>query len=275
MYRVYTLFETWRLQIITCLTFGILSVSGNSQQISPFQAPVANPLEARVGSIVAVDAEKLRLDIGASITFHEICKDTSSGWLTLGADFMTYTRLRSENNFKFPVETSDYFFGVNAQYRLADTAVQFRARIAHISSHLVDGYANSSGIFDKQLPFVYSREFLEVSAAYSFDWIRPYITLTALWATQPRSVDRLIPEFGVDIRYDLGKGYSIYGGYDCKYAGIYGVWVTSQAAQLGVFAKILREHGLLLSVYSMSGRSMHGMFFNQSEQYWGIGFQIM
>ncbi|MCX6139450.1 MAG: DUF1207 domain-containing protein [Candidatus Kapabacteria bacterium] len=241
----------------------------------PFPAPIANPLEARIGLIVQPAVKRLRLDIGASVDIDELFRDSTRGWMRLGADFMTYTRLRSDGNFKFPVETSDYYFGVNATWQAPQSPLQIRLRIAHISSHLVDGSADANGTFVERKPFVYSREFAELLVGWTFGALRPYAGVTYVWARQPHTPDPFIPQAGIDIRLPLSKSFQLRGGYDWKLIGISGTYVTAQAAQLGVFAELWDGRGLMLSAYGYNGRSMHGMYFDTADSYLGVGFQIV
>jgi len=260
------------------LTAGVMLVTAHSLQAAddtPFPAPIANPLEARIGLIIQPAVKRLRLDIGASVDIAEIFRDSSSGWMRMGADFMTYTRLRSDGNFKFPVETSDYYFGINGSWQAPQSPLQLRLRIAHISSHLVDGMADTSGTFVGRKPFVYSREFAELLVGWTIGYVRPYAGATFVWARQPRSSDPIIPQAGFDIRVPITETLQLRGGYDWKLIGINGTYVTAQAAQLGVFADIWNGRGLLLSAYGYNGRSMHGMFFDTADSYIGVGFQVV
>ncbi|MDP4199796.1 MAG: hypothetical protein Q8922_07755 [Bacteroidota bacterium] len=73
----------------------------------------------------------------------------------LGLEGEAWSRLRLLSDFRFPVETVDYFFGAFLLW--GDGISNWRARISHISSHDVDGkdtvVAGSSS--------KYSREFVE------------------------------------------------------------------------------------------------------------------
>ena len=105
--------------------------------IQPF---TAHFLEPKAGFQYLFDLEKVRIDIGTS---HDIIQwKAEDESFSFGADFFTYTRARSENNFKFPVETVDYLFGVNGSYKSKSDLSEWGARLrfSHISAHLVDGY---------------------------------------------------------------------------------------------------------------------------------------
>jgi hypothetical protein len=261
--------------LATAFSVVAMNAAATAADDTPFPAPIANPLEARIGTMVQPAEKHLRLDIGASVDVAELARDSVTGWIRLGADFMTYTRLRSEGNFKFPVETSDYYFGVNGSWRLPESPLSLRLRIAHISSHLVDGLADSTGTFTGTKPFVYSREFAELLVGWEVGVLRPYAGLTYVWARQPRSADPFIPQAGVDVRLPLGSIYELRGGYDWKMIGINGTYATAQAAQVGVFAAFWNGRGVMLSAYGYNGRSMHGMFFTETDAYLGVGFQVV
>ena len=196
--------------------------------------------------------------------------------MKLGVDFMTYTRLRSEHNLKFPVETIDYWFGVRAEYAPTPT-LSLRLRAAHISAHLVDGLVDTSAAFSDKKPFVYSREFLEALAVYAIHTgVHVYAGATVVTSTQPRRADRIIPQAGLDVRVPLVRDLSLRGGYDWRLVGVDGTYVTAQAAQLGVFWNTMGDgRGLLVALHGYNGRSMHGMFYDQADSYLGIGLQVI
>ena len=83
--------------------------------IQPF---TANFIEPRAGTMFGLDENKIRLDIGLSKDILQLFSGKET--ISFGADLFTYTRLRSENDFKFPVETIDYLFGINAGYKKDD-----------------------------------------------------------------------------------------------------------------------------------------------------------
>lgn len=239
-----------------------------------FRPLTANPFEGRVGTMYQIDDNKLRLDIGNSIDLFRLADKV---WV--GADFYTYTRLRSEGNFKFPVETSDYFFGVNVstmplQLGSFPHPIAFRLRLAHISSHLVDGLADKSGTL-RPLPFVYSREFADFTAALSMRWWRPYVGINYIWATQPRTPDRIIPSLGFDFEHPIAKKIYIHGGIDCKAVGVNGLYEGQISGQTGFLFYNDNSTATAINAYWFSGRSIHGMFFTQRDEYLAVGFQIM
>lgn len=271
MHRFHPLFKAWYYSLIGLTAATVVTAETGT----PFPAPVANPLEGRIGVMVQVDDKRLRLDIGASLDIQEVFRDSSRGALRLGADFFTFTRLRSDGNFKFPVETSDFYFGLNATYAVPDSTWQARLRVAHISSHLVDGMANDSGVFTPRKPYVYSREFAELLVGYSFGAFRPYAGLTYVWSRLPHETDPIIPQAGIDVNVPLGGALHFRAGYDFKLFGVNGAYAGENAAQAGVWVDMWRGRGLMLSVYGYDGRSMHGLFIDQHDSYIGIGLQVV
>ena len=262
-----------RLQL--CLSIALLACVSHAtaHTNAPFTSPIANPYEARIGSMYQVEPQKLRLDIGTQL---EVLSgtgfDTATSW-SAGVGFQTWTRLRAETNFKFPVETVDYWFGVHGMYGSA-TSWHVRARIAHISSHLVDGLANRTGVLSPT-PFVFSREFVELLGGYSFGVLRPYAGTTVVWSSIPDAPNSWIPQGGVDIRMSINSDWTLAGGYDVKLVGILGTYSAVHAAQLGIQRDLMHETALWLGLYGYHGRSMHGMFYTGHDSYVSLGFQIL
>jgi hypothetical protein len=108
-----------RILLLTVVFSGILTAQKvelfpGDLNIQPF---TSNFLEPRMGVFFQSGKNDLRLDIGAS---KDIARFTgNNGTLfSIGADFFTYTRLRGEADFHFPVDAVDYLFGLNAGYKI-------------------------------------------------------------------------------------------------------------------------------------------------------------
>ncbi len=255
------------IMLLCCALQGIAQ-----QSPVPFVAPVANPFEARIGSMYQVGAQKLRLDIGTQLELIDGRNvDQRSQW-SAGVGFQTWTRLRSEANFKFPVETVDYWFGVHGMYAL-DSSWQVRLRVAHISSHLADGLADSSAtLHPKQ--FVYSREFAEALIGYPIGPLRPYAGLTLVWATKPDDPSSVVPQAGIDVREQLTSDWWLIGGYDVRLVGLSRIYTANHAAQLGLLYQTSPNKGIWMGLYGYHGKSMHGMFYRGQDSYLACGFQV-
>ena len=276
MHYLHSFLKTRRVSFLAHLAFVVTACAAAIAGDAQFRAPTASIYEARIATIIQPAPKKLRLDIGASVDLFHIRIDSTRPSMCIGADFMTYTRLRSEHNLKFPVETIDYWFGVHAAYSLSND-IALRLRVAHISSHFVDGLADTAATFSVRNPFVYSREFVEVLASYAVTpFLRAYAGGTVITSAQPSRADRIIPQAGVDADIPVDDNLSIRGGYDWRLIGIEGAYVTAQAAQFGVFWNTNDAgSGIMFSVHGYNGRSMHGMFFDEAESYFGFGIQIV
>lgn len=266
-----------RVNILIIIAFFLFLCceSGRAENYLLFRPLTANIFEPRIGSFYQFSDNKLRLDIGASYDIASIYKSDNSEY-RLGADFFTYTRLRSENNFKFPVETSDYFFGINQSGRTIAFENEFfyRIRLAHISSHLVDGYARDS-VFHKS-PFVYSREFFTISLAKELiDGFRIYLTLEYVFSKQPDDANPIITSYGIDFNKKLSEYLSFIIAYDFKLLGFDSVYSGVHNAQLGILAKVNSFAGVFAGFYGYSGKSMHGLFYSENDEYIGLGFQVV
>jgi len=71
----------------------------------------ASIIEAKNGVTKFLDSKYLTLNIGVS--FDLIGLKAKKNTFSFGIDFFTFSNLRSEDNFKFPVDAIDYLFGIN------------------------------------------------------------------------------------------------------------------------------------------------------------------
>lgn len=231
----------------------------------------AATLEARVGSMYQFGDDKLRLDIGNSLDLTSVYLGEHTE-LRSGADFFTYTRLRSEGRFKFPVETTDFYFGINFsikhQYSPESNVLSGRLRVAHISSHISDGYNGD------QEPFVYSREFIDATAAYQIGALRVYAGANILFSSIPDNFGEVSPQLGFDVSQPLSPQWTLTGGYDFRLVNISGATTAVHAAQAGIKLGERYGRGIVLSAYAYSGKSLHGMFYDLTDSYMGVGFQV-
>jgi len=242
--------------------------------IQPF---TAHFLEPKTGFQYLFDLEKVRIDIGTSHDIiHWKAEDES---FSFGADFFTYTRARSEDNFKFPVETVDYLFGVNGSYKRKNQQSEWGARLrfSHISAHLVDGYFDieSQSWLDEREPFVYSREFFEIIAYYKFYGIRLYGGLTYNIHIVPDEIKKGILQAGFDyyatqIRTSL---FIPFVAYDFKLTGI-DEYSGNNVITMGIKFGQPESRGFSILASYFSGKSVHGEFYDLNESYATIGINL-
>jgi hypothetical protein len=243
--------------------------------IQPF---TANFLEPRAGFSYIIDESNLRLDIGTTtdIFLYEV----GDKHFSVGADLFTYTRLRGESNFHFPVETIDYLFGINAGYKISIDEKKecgFRFRLSHISSHLVDG-AFDTGINnwrDNRNPRTYSREFIELFPYYRVCELRVYLGLTYLVHVNPDFIGKGIYQAGFDYYANgiINDFINPFVDYDFKLSEVEkfsGNNIIETGIKLGEYDS--KGISVIFSYYS--GKSIHGEYFNINEKYATLGLNV-
>jgi len=246
-----------------------------------FKPLVANTYEPRVGILAEARKNRLRLDIGNSIDLLQYRFARESELLAMGADFFTYTLLRGEQNFHFPVDASDYFFGINFNFRkhLSEGILSSRLRVSHVSSHFVDGhYDNTVAAWkDGRPPVVYSREFLDGVAALepsSMDGnARLYLGATYLFHVDPKNLARLTAYGGIEYHSEVWKNVNTYIAYQ---ATVLKILETSVRHNVQLGEKIGEWDGRGLNLYAsyFSGYSIHGEYYNVKDNYFAVGFLI-
>ena len=243
--------------------------------IQPF---AAHFLEPKSGFQYLFEPEKVRIDIGTSQDIiHWIDKNHT---FSAGADFFTYTRARAEADFKFPVETIDYLFGINGSYKFKTEKTEWgvRLRFSHISAHLVDGYYDSetdNWLNDYQ-PFTYSKEFFELMPYYKFHGVRFYAALTYIIHIVPTDIAKGIYGGGFDyyaVQLNIPT-FTPYIGYDFELNGIADTYFGNNIFTAGIKFGQPESRGFSIFTSYYSGKSVHGEFYKITEDYWTIGINL-
>jgi len=243
--------------------------------IQPF---TANFLEPKAGFLISTDNNKLRLDISTSRDIIHWSDNNST--ISIGADVFTFTRLRSTDDFKFPVETIDYLFGINAGYKKqidGENEIGLRFRLSHISTHLVDGQydAQSQKWREGRDPFVYSKEFIELFPYYRYQTLRTYIGFTYIFHIIPDELKKVNLQFGFDyFAPQFGTDYlTPFVAYDFKISGN-SKFLGNNIISIGVKLGNWKQKGLSFYYSYISGKSIHGQLYDLRENYSNIGFNF-
>ena len=263
----------------------VLSVNLYSQSIKEWfpaelniQPFTSNLLEPRNGFMFALGEDWLRLDIGTSRDILQLISGEET--ISFGADLFTFTRLRSNDNFKFPVETIDFFFGINAGYKKQDGDKEYglRVRLSHLSAHLVDGRydVHSSEWVNGREPFTFSKEFIEFFPYYRVSGFRVYLGLTYIFHIIPEIINKGIYQVGFDYYILPFSNGSItpFIAYDFKLNGINNTYFGNKVAKLGVKFGSPYSRGFSILISYLSGKSIHGELFDLTEDYFNIGFNL-
>jgi hypothetical protein len=265
-------------------------------------APYAGKYEARIGVTDQPAEHHLRLDIGASVDLLSLKSVTyppgdpnvtddklqigDIARTTFGADFFTWTQLRSVGNFKFPVEAVDYYFGINAARHYEKSLLSdLRLRVAHISAHLVDG--DPSFTDPEQKYMTYSREFVDAMAGFDLERltgsgvegpIQSRLDAGALWLfhTIPDTLGRLTPYVGGDMNWRLLEEsfpVTLRAGLEAR--------LNTELEPIGEFLGRVgvklgtpTSRGVTIEGSYYSGHSPYGQRFTTREKYFALGFLV-
>ena len=247
-----------------------------------FPPIIANVYEGRAGFVIENGEDQLRLDIGASVdvlAWRGVFAD--GDMLSLGADFFTWTSLREEQDFHFPVDAVDYLFGLNASYSNPlgdDLTLQSRFRLSHISAHLADGrYNKETGEWlDGRLPIVYSREFFEWLMAMDFDnTLRLYLGPTYIYHIDPPDLGKFAFQVGAEVAATdvVNDWLTPYAAYDLRLVKVT-EYVANHSAQIGVKFGAWHGRGLNVFIALYNGMSYHGEYYDLRASYWGPGVTV-
>ncbi len=243
--------------------------------IQPF---TANMIEPKLGFAFQSGKNELRLDIGNSIDVIKYALNDSETF-SFGADLFTYTLLRGESNFHFPVDAVDYLFGFNFGYKNKIGKNEFgaRLRISHISAHFVDGHfdGTSNTWRDNRSPIVYSREFFELMPYYKISTLRFYAGFTYLINVTPSTIGKDNYQFGFDYFYNekVFDSFTPFSAYDFKLANT-GVIKGNHSFMLGI--KFGKPQGKGFSLYYnyYFGKSIHGEYYDVDKEYSAFGINL-
>ncbi len=246
-----------------------------------FPALLAHHVEARMGAVKLNGEDRLRLDIGNSVDVWDFSNEDGTTLAAVGADFFTWTSLRQDQDFHFPVDAVDYLFGINASLRTVvddDMVAGARLRLSHISAHLADGsYDKTNGVWrDERQPIVYSREFLDLIAALEYrDLLRVYAGGQFIYHVDPSELGSLGAQAGVEIFYPeaFTQHIHLYIAYDFRTVDTHAV-TAAHSMQLGVKIGSRRGRGVNLFLVAYHGKSQHGEFHDVLWSYWGPGVTV-
>ncbi len=240
-----------------------------------FRPLAANTFEPRLGLIWHADDNRLRLDIGNSVDMLQYSFDDASKRITFGADFFTYTLLRGEPNFHFPVDAVDYFFGFSLNYSdtLNSNVIAARLRLSHISAHFADGHFDgSTGVWKDGLsPRVYSREFFDLAVSYEHpSGLRGYAGVIYLWHVDPTTIDAFSGYSGAEYHSSITTHLNGFAAYQLSVSGFRPRHELQTGMKIGTWS----GRGTKLFFIHHAGNSIHGEYFDRRDNYSGIGFTI-
>jgi hypothetical protein len=242
-----------------------------------FNPVSAGIFESRIGAIKFSGKDELRLDIGASPDI--LGYQTISGnKYSAGVDFFTFSSLRTEKNFKFPVDAIDYFFGINLNGKNQineNFILSGRFRISHISAHFQDGhiYENS----EKAITF--SREFSELNLQSENYFTGGFILKNQLgvkyiFHSIPDDISSFAAQYGFEMKYVISEILSLYFSDEIRVTGIRQKTYYNNNIETGLTIGGLRSRAVHLFFTYYDGRDYRGQYYDRYLNYKGIGFNI-
>lgn len=239
----------------------------------------AGILESRLGFQKYTNTENLKLDIGASVDVAGI--RNGNNIYSIGADLFTFSNLRSEDNFKFPVDAIDYMFGINlnaGRTFMNGSTLSARFRLAHVSAHLQDGhvYERSDTIFT---PFVFSKEFVDLSAIYRVEVLRNTdLRLMAganyIFHAIPEEISPVSGQAGIEAVYYPLKFMSLYVSSELNLAEVKSSTNLNISMEAGVTFAAKNSRGITLFFSYYDGQDYRGQYYGNYLNTKGLGLKI-
>ncbi len=251
---------------------------------SLFVPLLADAKEPRIAVLVNRNNNELSLDIGATFDLVQVAfEQTQVGF---GVDFGTFSELRREWNFKFPVNAADYLFGINISYRAPLTKsldLTGRFRLSHISAHLVDGRFVNGVWLDGLSPFTYSREFIALMLALSGEYGRIYAGYEWLFNTIPREISSSSYQVGIEAYYPNFPVRVLYAFIAIDFR-LVPIWRQALGrtkgyggatnVQAGIKLNPIGKRGIRLVLNHYGGLEFRGMYLGRYVSEQSIGFLI-
>lgn len=274
----------WCLVAVMGVMAGSVADAQMPAQRLSFHPLLASQYEPRMGVEKALDENFLTLNIGNSVDLFtwRVGETVTPGEIRAGADFFTWSHLLSGNDFRFPVQAIDYYFGFNGSWVSSATAGNrwsARLRLAHISAHAVDGaYDNYTHQWTDREPFTYSREFVDALLAReigdSHGSIRALVGGTVLLHSIPAVFAAVAPHVGVELHGDPTSAIVPFIAYDGRLQRI-DAWRASHALHVGGKIGNWDVTGVELYAAWESGESMHGELYDLNGSHYFLGVNVV
>jgi len=278
-----------RTAIILIALFQVSQKNASADQIlnptlkTIFTPLLADPMETQVSVMPWVNQRFLNLNIGTSADLYQ----SNSKNFAVGVDFGTWSLLRESDNFKFPVDAVTYLFGINTSWKekISNETLPFeelsgRLRLSHISAHYEDGHYEPDGSgwipepAGPNIPFTYSREFLDLVLALSSPGHRVYAGYQYIYHTIPGGINPNSFHAGGE----LSTPGNTYLAADVK---LLPIWQSTLQETKGYRGTWNLQAGIRLNTIGLekvrvacnyfSGMSTQGMYFYHPESYTTLG----
>ncbi|NTV01754.1 MAG: DUF1207 domain-containing protein [Chlorobiaceae bacterium] len=254
-----------------------------------FEPLLADPTYPHIAVSGKLDRKEVQLDIGAPVDLYQ----NRTRDFAVGVDFGTWSLLRRNDDFKFPVDAIDYLFGVNATWKrkFDDSVLPFdtmttKLRVSHISAHFEDGHYDEAtrawlnpeeAPTPGKIPFTYSREFVNLTTALSAPGGKVYLGYQYMFHTIPGDINPHSFQAGAEV----GLPAHSYVAADVK---LLPAWSTEKQKtdsfrgtwnlQAGMRLTSIGLDQVRVACNYFTGISRQGMYLNKTENYTSLGMII-
>lgn len=236
-------------------------------------------IESKIGVTKYTDDDNLKLDIGVSIDLLGLKRKTIT--YSFGVDFFTFSNLRSESNFKFPVDAIDYMFGINFNFKKhlsKKTDLAGRFRISHISSHLEDGhkYERTDTVFT---PYVFSKEFLDFAVVSDYNaaknlFLKGLLSLNIIFHSIPDEISPVSGQAGFQVRYFLAEILSCYISDNIELASVNSETDFNNNFETGISLGMTGTRSLNFYFTYYVGQDYRGQYYGNYLNNTGLGLRF-
>ncbi len=279
------------MKVLTLLVILIIQISFSGEAVSKndslyffttnlvFVPTESSILEPRMGVTKFTNKKNLTLDIGAALDL--IGYKANQNTFSFGIDMFTFSNLRSEDNFKFPVDAIDYFFGINFNFKKMTSVknkISGRLRISHISSHFEDGhqYQRTDTIFT---PVVYSEEFIN-AAFMDHYYLNRNLSFKGLFALNyifhsiPNSISNLSCQSGLEFRNYFTRIFSLYISNNLNLASVNSVVNLNENCETGISIGERNSRSVNFYFDYYDGQDYRGQYYGNYLNYKGLGVRF-
>jgi hypothetical protein len=265
-------------------TDGVTFLPGSSI----FTPLAANPEEVRVGVRREFGSTRMRLDIGSALDLvgYQPASDADLS-LRIGAEMFVFALTTSYQGLHLQVDAVDGYFGghITLRKQYASSTLYIRTRILHLSSHFIDGHFRLESLswIDGQLPRPYSRDYVEVTAAYEphgESWnLLLYAGFNQAWFCRPATMLRFNTFQGFVVRTSgwtgpvFGKTTTLYLADHFLLTGV-GTLSGSNVLEGGIKFGTWEQSGIRLFISYHGGVEMYHQYFDVKRNDLGIGFSL-
>ena len=214
----------------------------------------------------------MKVAIGNALDVYEYHSGTDT--VRASVLFFAFALANDHRGYRLKIDAADGFFGIGFSYT-GRTPWSARFRILHLSAHLVDGHYNDElGQWrDGKLPFPFSRNFGEVSAAYRLDvsgyTVRPYAGVAYAPIVKPVVIRKWSALAGWEV-HAPGTTH-LYLAHHFALAGTPTV-IGNNTVEAGVKFGIWNARGLRLFVSYQNGWDTFGEYYNVRREAVSGGF---